>query len=706
MRKFRSWQGPPSEPNAKPTLRTDKPAAIYARRSDPDAKDEKKDKSQSRDMQTEDMISWAVNIGWKEENLEPYFKDLGLSGTLRPDQRPDMLKLFDTIESGTFDDGSVICYQESRLFRDETQIYYNQFIDLCKRHNIVVVVVSPYTTIYDFRDDFLTEMFRWKCKESAEFIKRQIKGWMHPARYRAAWNDGEWAGLGNLPAGYIVDYNEQSQTYKKLVPYWPHAEKKCEMRLLFVELGCNISLLYKKLRESPIIFPAFESWIDPRNISKFILSKHPGGGYYPKDKATIKGMLTDPHDIGYRPINGVLRHDRNGEKIIDHQPIVERELFDLVYFSLAETDLDGNPLPLKEEKKVKRYFHQGTKDAFGLLKFRIRSSQGYDVDTHSEGEYDGDTHLNGGSYVIQSLEAENSLRHYISHAVIPCEEIDMIIVDRLLEYVHEMSQDQNAVAEYEKQARQTQEHRKKKLVQIEKSTDDIDKEQVGLTRSLGKVALEIEEAEDAGDAGKKALKKRRQQLIEEEIETLEIERMRLMKVKEDIDKVSEGDLGSLNEEIKKLESSWPDYLFEKQRSLINFLVKEVSIDLTSTHWMRVEVVWLHEEWGREEMYYFREFGSNRSWKTDEDCIVRNNYEKLPREQLMALLPERGWSAIMARAYTLGIKRQIRETVKIPRILSHTDVAFIQHKHLSYDMRRTKWERWSKLFPHHLTRLKR
>ena len=282
----------------------------------------------------------------------------------------------------------------------------------------------------------------------------------------------------------------------------------------------------------------------------------------------------------------------------------------------------------------------------------------------------------------------------------------MIIVDRLLEYVHEMSQDQNAVAEYEKQARQTQEHRKKKLVQIEKSTDDIDKEQVGLTRSLGKVALEIEEAEDAGDAGKKALKKRRQQLIEEEIETLEIERMRLMKVKEDIDKVSEGDLGSLNEEIKKLESSWPDYLFEKQRSLINFLVKEVSIDLTSPHWMRVEVVWLHEEWGREEMYYFREFGSNRSWKTDEDCIVRNNYEKLPREQLMALLPERGWSAIMARAYTLGTKRQIRETVKIPRILSHTDVAFIQHKHLSYDMRRTKWERSSKLYPPHLTRLKR
>ena len=274
----------------------------------------------------------------------------------------------------------------------------------------------------------------------------------------------------------------------------------------------------------------------------------------------------------------------------------------------------------------------------------------------------------------------------------------MIIVDRLLEYVHEMSQDQNAVAEYEKQARQTQEHRKKKLVQIEKSTDDIDKEQVGLTRSLGKVALEIEEAEDAGDAGKKALKKRRQQLIEEEIETLEIERMRLMKVKEDIDKASEGDLGSLNEEIKKLESSWPDYLFEKQRSLINFLVKEVSIDLTSTHWMRVEVVWLHEEWGREEMYYFREFGSNRSWKTDEDCIVRKQLRKVAERTTNGLTTRKRMVCYYGTGpIHLEQNGRIQETVKIPRILSHTDVAFIQHKHLSYDMRRTKWERWSKQF---------
>jgi hypothetical protein len=160
---FPEWQPP--------TLRTNRSAAIYARRSNPTAKNKETDKSQSREMQTEDLLVWAINVGWDNDLLEPYFADLGLSGTLRPDERPDMLRLFDDLDCGKLDNGTVICYQESRLFRDETQIYYNQFIQKCKAHNVLVVAVSPYTMIYDFADEFLTEMFRWKCKENT--IKKQ-----------------------------------------------------------------------------------------------------------------------------------------------------------------------------------------------------------------------------------------------------------------------------------------------------------------------------------------------------------------------------------------------------------------------------------------------------------------------------------------------------------------------------------------------------
>src|SRR5690348_9810082 len=109
------------------------------------------------------------------------------------------------------------------------------------------------------------------------------------------------------------------------------------------------------------------------------MSKYPGGGYSPRDKATIVGMLTDVNDIGYRAINGVIRRNSKGEKIIDHDPIIDRELFDLCYYPLAETDLDGNPI---REKKVRRFLQKDNNSQGGLLKFRIRSNHG-EVYTHA-----------------------------------------------------------------------------------------------------------------------------------------------------------------------------------------------------------------------------------------------------------------------------------------------------------------------------------
>src|SRR2546425_717744 len=180
-------------------LRTSRPAAIYARRSDPTAKDENRDRTQSREMQTGDLLKWGERQGWTQELLHEYFADLGLSGTLRPDQRPDMLRLFDDIDSGKFDGGTIACWQENRPFRDETHIYYNQLIDKMLQHDVVMVVLSPRLYIYDMRDPFDKERLREKFKEAADFIPKHVKGWLHPARERAAWEDDEWAGMGDLP---------------------------------------------------------------------------------------------------------------------------------------------------------------------------------------------------------------------------------------------------------------------------------------------------------------------------------------------------------------------------------------------------------------------------------------------------------------------------------------------------------------------------
>jgi len=80
MRKFLPQQEQ-REQEIERRLRTDRPAGIYARRSDPEAKDKNKDKSQSREMQTDDLVKWGIKQGWMRELLHEYFADLGLSGT-------------------------------------------------------------------------------------------------------------------------------------------------------------------------------------------------------------------------------------------------------------------------------------------------------------------------------------------------------------------------------------------------------------------------------------------------------------------------------------------------------------------------------------------------------------------------------------------------------------------------------------------------
>jgi len=103
MRKFQPNKPESDQNDNLRQLRTDRPVLVYARRSDPLAKDKKKDRTQSREMQTDDLIAWAKENGWLDNLIHPYFADLGLSGTLRPDQRIDMLRLFDDLDKGIFD---------------------------------------------------------------------------------------------------------------------------------------------------------------------------------------------------------------------------------------------------------------------------------------------------------------------------------------------------------------------------------------------------------------------------------------------------------------------------------------------------------------------------------------------------------------------------------------------------------------------------
>ena len=297
-------------------------------------------------------------------------------------------------------------------------------------------------------------------------------------------------------------------------------------------------------------------------------------------------------------------------------------------------------------------------------------------------------------YSIQTLE-ESFLYHRMCHAEIACEEIDTPVVHRLLEHVEELNQQQENREEYEKRATAQRQERLTKIKQIEKSISDIGKNQSGLTRSLGKVEGEIEEAEAEKDEAKRELKVRRKELIEQEIDTLEIERRRLLKAKEQLEKEAEDDVGTLEEELIRLKEGWPGYSFNKRRALLNFAVQVVSIEIMSTHWVRVEVSWLHEEWPREEMYYRREWGTVKGWTDAETAIMQEHYPTMPKSQLMSLLPNRGWNAILNQAQTQGLSRPMGrpkgETVGGDRRSSYADIRFMRQAGIPDYAAYTEWK---------------
>ena len=222
------------------------------------------------------------------------------------------------------------------------------------------------------------------------------------------------------------------------------------------------------------------------------------------------------------------------------------------------------------------------------MKFRINSDQG-EVRVHP-----GRKGL--GVYRIQYLE-DGYLRHQLYSAEVKCSDIDTIVVDRLFERVEEIKQRQGDIAAYEATTAEVRKERLLKIAQIDKSIDDIDKDQIGLTRNIGKLEHEIEEAKAKEDIETVEIKEKRLQLNEQRIETLERERRQLEKDKKVLEEEIENDIGSLEEELIKLKEGWNEYNFKRRRALLNFAIQEVKINKVSTHWMEVQIYWLNAEWG-------------------------------------------------------------------------------------------------------------
>lgn len=643
-----------------PTLRTQRKAAVYARRSDPTARKKETDTSQSREMQTEDLLNWAIKQQWKEYDLEPYFADLGLSGTLRPDERPDMLRLFDDIDRGLYDHGTVVCFQESRLFRDETEIYYNQFIKKCKDHDIVVVVVSPFLMIYDFQDEFLTEMFRWKCKEAGQFIKRQIRGWMLPARQRAA-RQGMWTGLGDISIGYVVDIDPKSLTYKRFVVYEPHAKIIHYLFIRFVELAGNLTAFIRELTLHPIIFPTLTEEDKQKYYLKNGIMYKSGGKL--STRAAIESILTNRTYLGWRIVNGqVVKKD-------SHPAIVDEALVNFSFMRLTGYDIHGNEV--ETGPKEKRYYRT-IPERVALLKDVVTSETGR---VYVKMMLDKTTR----KYTYVPEERKHGFWRVGHIEMIDIEKLDALIVERLLFHAQQIKD----LPAYNEILAQKREEKQRAIAQITASLASIPTEQKRVREQMRKT-----EKESVRD------------MLLADIENMEVEREKLERTKERLEQELAHGLGNLDEELNILAAHWNEYPLEKRIALINFLIQEVSLDMASPRWLRIRIQWLREDWGCEQMYLLREEEKAPRWTSEELEYLEANLLTASKDELMEHLNTRTWQAIRNRGYVMGITRHKygKRSRSMPGDANFCvrDYRFMWSMGLDATSTRTEWESLSRL----------
>jgi DNA invertase Pin-like site-specific DNA recombinase len=320
------------------TAFADKPVAIYYRQST-----QGQVGNVSTAMQKEDLPALAVRMGWKPENVILIDTDEGISGAKTIDERPGMTRLFSLIVDNQI--GTVLVQDESRLFRDQTMIQPNIFIDACKTNQVTVIADG---ITYQFHDPISGSMhariFRFKAEAAADFLQSQIMK-MQGARTRNL-KQGMWVG-GRVPLGYIVGPDA------RYVAFEPIAEVIRQWFKLFVEKfegNVNATAIY--IRDNGPHIPDLDSQDIVSQIPK---DHHLDKLIYRRGEERrgflsgngLAQILTNPTCIGM--------YYAKGQYIPNNHPAILSEgLFYAAFNYISDRLLDGTPNPNYNPRRIHR----------------------------------------------------------------------------------------------------------------------------------------------------------------------------------------------------------------------------------------------------------------------------------------------------------------------------------------------------------------
>jgi len=603
-----------------PKLPIDRPIVQYIRQS---TIGQVKSNIQSKIQQDLMLEKRLLKYGWRLEQIRKIDKDQGISGQKRRDQREGLQELYGMIEREEI--GAVAAYDASRLWRDPTHVWYNDFITYWLiPYNIPVVMFHQ--VFFPTRQadmDALREEFK-----QAAFYLRHVYEKVNPARLQAI-ELGESYGGHAIPMGYIVVGPKGDRHYQI---YQPHAELVKWLSKRFKELGGNLGKLGRELQAMRFTFPPFE---DVEEIPHVGLRYVEGVGYPLQTRGGLISILTNPAYLGWYVYNGVIISKTA------HDPIVDYDLFMYAYSRLSATTLEGE---VNENKpKIERRFVDvpalldGVLESDGTPVYPMAHSKTYVARTYADGWKS-------------------------SELVVGIEKLDAIVSQAIITVI-------TALEQRHREGLQDSMHEQLTALQQIKATEanSYKKDLASVEKSIRQAEMEKRVAlEEEYEPGVKAATRQLKQLHEAKAALEEKQRLAT---------VEESEIAETKSLLAEVVTKWNKMRFERKQRFIRLIVLRANLTEATPHFLRIELALCDPLSCTIIGYFFRARGSKPPWSQEENNTIGALYPQADRKDMLAALPTRTWEAIIQQAGFQGVKRTTRlNTSDVPDNMTYADMA--------------------------------
>jgi len=553
------------------------------------------------------LFDLAKEDGYPDDQIHVESRDLGISGTKGRDEREGLAYLIEQIEAGRVE--AIYVVAMSRLYRDQTLIDAFSFGELCKAHN--VIIVTPQMRL-NLRDKMHMRLYRMEVERAADELEL-MRARLGTARDLKA-RQGFYAGEG-IPPGYIVDDREEidgqaNPNHQKLRIYGPHAKV---IRLIF-RLACKSKTPTQIARycgRSGITFPPFPLELETStNLKAFPRLKRNSDGSWPVTVSKTRSILQNPAYIGWRLWAGEVVTTDN------HEPIVDETTF------WATQEQFGNrpqrpkgetpPLPLAG------ILYCGNHD----LPRRMIYANGI------QGKGDS------------SYQCRTDYRHAKSCCKITARILDDPICEAVVSQCAFPDMAQTVLgklADEYQQAREQAASYGRQLKRLEKEIDNLEHNfHLRLTPTR---AAWIE----------KEIAERRKRITE--LATLESSPAG----KVIGTSITKDDVELVKAFLADLSAGWEYQPNDLKNAFLHLVLDKVVI-CHDTETIRARIIW---QTGLEQGILIHRTPANsrsRRWTEDELTTVREHFETANIGRLMAMLPNRTWSAIRMKGKGMGLSR--------------------------------------------------